>query len=149
MKKNKLNELLLSNSKLLFIGVGNALLSDDRTGIYICENIQQRRNIQTLIVESSIEKFVGKINSIDHDVLILTDCTDFGEKAGFWDIVEVKDIMDATINTHTISLKRVSEFFNEKVFLLGVQPENTKFGEEFSDKVQKAATEILKLVNTY
>ena len=148
MINNQLVTLLNSKKKLLFIGIGNALMSDDGIGIHICRNIKQRDNVLTLIVESSIEKFVGKINSIEHDVLVLTDCTDFGEKAGFWDIVELSTIADATINTHTISLKRISEFFEKENFLLGIQPKNVKFGEEFSDVIQKVATDIINLVNS-
>jgi len=143
----QLSKLLSSNKKLLFVGIGNALLSDDRVGIFICENIISDSNIETLIVESSIEKFVGKINSIEHELLILVDCTDFGKFPGFWDLVKVKEIADATVNTHTISLKRVSEFFEKDAFLLGVQPKNVTFGEEFSAEVLNAANEIEEIIN--
>jgi len=73
--QNKL-EKIIQTKTTLFVGIGNALKSDDGIGIYICNNIKQTIKIRTLIVESGIEKFIGKINSIAPEILILVDCTD-------------------------------------------------------------------------
>jgi len=144
--QNKLQEIFRKKITL-FVGIGNALKSDDAIGIYICKNIIQTNKIQTLIVESGFEKFVGKINSIAPDVLILVDCTNFNEKPGFIDILPIENIQDFTANTHTISVKRISEFFKMKTFILGVQPENVKFGEEISESVLNSANELIKKIN--
>ncbi|MDA3812973.1 MAG: hydrogenase maturation protease [Candidatus Cloacimonetes bacterium] len=143
---NRLKKIIQIKTTL-FVGIGNALKSDDAIGIYICQNIMQTNKIKTLIVESGIEKFVGKINSIEHDVLILIDCTDFDEKPGFIDILPIENIQDFTVNTHTISVKRISEFFKQETYLLGIQPKNVKFGEEFSEIVLQAADELIELLN--
>lgn len=140
-------ERILQKKITLFVGIGNALKSDDGIGIYICKNIKQTNKIQTLIVESGIEKFVGKINSINPEILIMVDCTDFNKKAGFVDILPIEQIQDFTVNTHTISVKRISEFFDMKTYLLGIQPENVKFGEEFSKSVLNSANELIKKIN--
>ena len=149
MKKNIYNKLkeILQTKKTLFVGIGNALKSDDAIGIYICKKIQQNNKIETLIVESGIEKFVGKINSIDPEILILVDCTDSNEEPGFIDFLPIEEIQDFTVNTHTISVKRISEFFKMKTYLLGIQPENVKFGEVFSKKVLNSADELIKKIN--
>lgn len=131
------------NKKLLFVGIGNRLKSDDAIGIYICEKLQNN----TLIVESGIEKFIGKINKLNPDILILVDCTEFGQEAGFADLVNTKEIQDETFNTHTISLKRVAEFFPMQTYLLGIQPENIDFGEQLSDSVKRAADQIIHYLN--
>ena len=144
--QNKLEKIILTKTTL-FVGIGNALKSDDGIGIYICNNIKQTNNIKTLIVESGIEKFVGKINSLNPEILILVDCTDFNKKPGFVDILPIEKIQDFTVNTHTISVKRISEFFDMKTYLLGVQPENVKFGEEFSTSVINSANELIKKIN--
>lgn len=143
---NKFKEILKTKTTL-FVGIGNGLKSDDAIGIYICKNIRQTNKIKTLIVESGIEKFVGKINSIAPEVLILVDCTDFNKDPGFIDFLPIKQIQDFTVNTHTISVKRISEFFKMKTYLLGIQPKNVKFGEEFSDKVLNAADKLIKKIN--
>lgn len=149
MKEDKLIKLfeLLNSKKILFVGIGNALKSDDAIGIYICKNIQQSNKIETLIVESGIEKFVGKINSINPEILILVDCTDFNEEPGFIRLLPIEQIQDFTFNTHTISVRRISEFFRMKTFLLGIQPENVKFGEVFSKRVLNSADELINKIN--
>jgi len=149
MNKDTQNKLkkILQTKITLFVGIGNALKSDDGIGIYICKNIKQTNKIKTLIVESGIEKFVGKINSLNPEILILVDCTDFKKEPGFIDILPIEQIQDFTVNTHTISVKRISEFFKMKTYLLGVQPENVKFGEVFSKRVLNSADELINKIN--
>ena len=149
MTENSLYKLeeILSNNNILFVGIGNALKSDDAIGIYIVNKITQSKHRKTLIVESGIEKFVGKINSIDPEILILVDCTDFNKEPGFIDFLPIEKVQDFTVNTHTISVKRISEFFKMKTHLLGVQPENVKFGETISKSVLNSAEILLRKIN--
>ncbi len=135
------------DKKILFIGIGNALISDDRVGIYLVERIIERDNIRTMIVENGIEKFVGKINSIDPDILVLVDCTDFGQPPGFFGLIPVEEVQDTTVNTHTVSLRRISEFFKMKTYLLGIQPLNVRFGVDISAVVSDCADKITGIIN--
>ena len=65
--------LAQKDKKKLFVGIGNVLKSDDGTGVYISRKIEVRDNISSLTVETSIENYIGKINSINPDILILVD----------------------------------------------------------------------------
>ncbi|MDP2173030.1 MAG: hydrogenase maturation protease [Candidatus Cloacimonadaceae bacterium] len=139
---------LLDQTKLiLFVGIGNRLKSDDAIGIYICEEIKQVGRKQVLIVESGIEKYVGKINTLSPDILVLVDCTDFNREPGFFNLFPVDETRDNTLHTHTISLLRISEFFMMKTFILGIQPQFTGFGEEISPIVIQRAKQILTFLN--
>jgi len=145
---NKLQSILADKTRrILLVGIGNALKSDDGIGIYICRNIIQKDNISTLIVESGIEKFVGKINTIAPEILILVDCTDFQKEPGSWDLISLDQVTDFTMNTHTISIRRISEFFKMEKYLLGIQPMNVKFGEEFSPVIQRTSDKVIALFN--
>jgi len=145
---NKLQTIFANKSRqILFVGIGNALKSDDGIGIYICRNIIQKDNVSVLIVESGIEKFVGKINSIAPDILILVDCTDFQKEPGTCELISLDMLADFTMNTHTISIKRISEFFKMEKYLLGIQPLNVKYGEEFSPVIKKAADQLVITIN--
>ena len=148
MENNLKNILFKNNKTILFVGIGNALKSDDGIGIYVCRNINQSEKIKTLIVESGIEKYIGKINSLKPDLLVLVDCTDFNKPAGFFQLIPIEKVQDFTFHTHTISLRRISEFFRMKTYLLGIQPQNVNFGEEFSPKVLEAADEIIHEINS-
>jgi len=141
--------ILLSqkDKKLLFVGIGNLLKMDDGVGVYISKRIQNRANISSLTVEVSIENYIGKINRLDPDIVVLIDCTDLGSACGKFKLLSINQIHDLTFNTHSISLKRLSEFFRMPVYILGVQPENIDFGENLSYLVKNVADKIINHIN--
>jgi len=143
-----LNSLIQHTNKTkLFVGIGNVLKSDDGIGVYISNKINDSDSIQTLTVEVSIENYLGKINSLNPDVLILIDCVDFGKTAGYYELLPAEKVKDFTFNTHNISLKKISDLFKMPVFILGIQPLNIDFGEELSEIVLHASKEILNIIN--
>jgi hydrogenase maturation protease len=150
--KLKLPESLSSlisqkHKKLLFVGIGNVLRSDDGVGVYLCKRLNTNKNISTLIVEVSIENYVKKINDLNPDVLILVDCVNFNKKPGYFYFLPVEKIKDFTTSTHNISLKRISEFFDMEVLVLGIQPASLIFGENLSRQVKESADMIVKNIN--
>lgn len=143
-----LNHLIKDNNKKkLFVGIGNILKSDDGIGVYISKKINESKSIQKLTVEVSIENYLGKINSLNPDVLILVDCLDFGKQPGYSEILPAEQVKDFTLNTHNISLKKISELFKMPVFILGIQPKSIAFGEEMSEIVLETAQNILEIIN--
>ena len=145
---DELHKLLLLNGKTkLFVGIGNLLKRDDGVGVYISKRIKTRGTISSLCVEASIENYIGKINSLNPDILILIDCVDMKAVAGTFRLMSLNQINDLTFNTHNISLRRLTEFFNMPVFILGIQPEKIEFGENISYLVKDVANKIIKLIN--
>jgi len=145
---DELNRLLQLNGKTkLFVGIGNQLKMDDGIGVYISKRIKTRGNLSSLCVEASIENYIGKINSLNPDILILIDCVDMKTVAGTFRLMRLNQINDLTFNTHNISLRRLSEFFNMPVYILGIQPEKIEFGENISYLVKEVANKIIKLIN--
>jgi hydrogenase 3 maturation protease len=145
---DELNILLSQkDKKMLFVGIGNLLKSDDGAGVYISKKIKQRGNILSLTVEASIENYIGKINALNPDILILIDCVDMKLAPGKFKLLTLNQIHDLTFNTHNISLKRLSEFFRMMVLILGIQPEKIDFGENISYLVKKVADKIIKQIN--
>lgn len=136
-----------TNKKKLFVGIGNVLKSDDGIGVYITNKIQESPLVQKLTVEVSIENYIGKINSLNPDVLILVDCVAYGKQAGYIELLPAEKVKDFTLNTHNISLKRISELFKMPVFILGIQPLTIEFGENISDIVLESANKILEIIN--
>jgi len=142
-------KILLSqkDKKLLFVGIGNLLKMDDGVGVYISRRIKNRANISSLNVEVSIENYIGKINSLDPDILVLIDCTDMGSACATFKLLSINQIHDLTFSTHSISLKRLSEFFRMPVYILGIQPEKIDFGENLSYLVKNVADRIINQIN--
>lgn len=145
---DELNLILLQkDKKKLFVGIGNVLKTDDGIGVYISRKIRERDDVTSLTVETSIENYIGKINTLDPDILILIDCVDIKLRPGSSKLLTLNQIQDLTFNTHNISLRRLSEFFNMEVFILGIQPEKVEFGENISYLVKTVANKIIKRIN--
>jgi len=143
-----LRNLIRSAGTKLFVGIGNVLKSDDGIGVYIAQGIQERDHIKALVAGVSIENYIGKINRIPHDILILVDALDFRQKPGSYRLLTPDKIMDYTAATHNISFSKLHGFFKSPVLILGIQPQSVSFGESIAEPVKKTADSILKLINS-
>lgn len=139
--------LLQKDKRILFAGIGNLLKMDDGVGVYISNQIESIGNISSLTVEVSIENYIGKINSLRPDILVLIDSVDTGSSPGAAKLLPINQIKDLTFNTHNISLRRISEFFTMPVFILGIQPEKIEFGENITYLVREKADKIINQIN--
>lgn len=134
-------------AKILFTGTGNVLKSDDGAGVYISERIINKDNIYSITVETGIERYIGKINSLSPDILVLIDCVEMKMPPGSFKLLKINQIQDLTFNTHNISFKKLSEFFPMPVYILAIQPEKIDFGENLSYIVKDISNKILKQIN--
>ena len=147
MSVNLKSLLSQTDKRILFVGIENVLKQDDGVGVYISRKIKETKQILSLTVEVSIENYIGKINSLNPDILVLIDCMEMNSSAGTFKLFSLSQIDDLTFNTHNISLKRLSEFFRMPVFILGIQPEKIDFGENISFLVKNVADRIIKQIN--
>ena len=147
MSANLKNLLSQNDKRILFVGIGNVLKKDDGVGVYISKNIKNSDQVSSLTAEVSIENYIGKINSLNPDLLVIVDCVDMKSSPGTYKLLHLSTIQDLTFNTHNISLSRLSEFFSMPVYILGIQPEKVDFGENLSYIVVQVANEIIKLIN--
>ncbi|MBN1416286.1 MAG: hydrogenase maturation protease [Bacteroidales bacterium] len=143
-----MKQLIASNTLKLFVGIGNVLRSDDGVGVYIAQRIKERDKIKVLVVEVSIENYIGAINAIHPDEIILIDAVNFNRDPGYFALHSPEILLDYTTNTHNISLKKLVGFFKSNVWILGIQPEFVSFGEGISPRVGHAADEIIALINS-
>lgn len=121
---------------------------DDGVGVYISKKIKDSDSHSSLTVETSIENYIGKINTLDPDILVLIDCVDLSSTPGTCKLLTLDQIQDITFNTHNISLKKVADFFKMPVYILGIQPAKVDFGENISYLVKRIANKIVKQINS-
>jgi len=146
--QDNLDTLLKQADKnILFVGIGNVLKTDDGAGVYISQRIKKTDWISALTVETGIENYIGKINSLNPDILVLIDCVDLKSSPGTYKLLKLNQIQDLTFNTHNISLKRLADFFKMEVYILGIQPEKIDFGENISYLVKNIANKIIEQIN--
>ena len=139
--------LLDNANRLLFIGVGNVLKSDDGAGVVISRQIIERPNIGALTVEVSIENYIGKINSMEPGEIVILDCMELDADPGESRIVALTDVQDVTFNTHNISLGRLVDFFHYPTYVLGIQPLTVEFGDRLSPPVLNTVNRIINQIN--
>lgn len=143
----RLTHLLDTYQKILFVGVGNVIRQDDGVGIYICNRIERSNHIQTLVVGQSIENYIGKIQQINPDIIVIIDCVDFDKSSGEAVVTPLENILDYTSNTHNVSLTTFTQFLDRPIEILGIQPQKIGFGECMSTIIQHTADEILGIIN--
>lgn len=143
----ELSALLDKGNNLLFIGVGNVLKQDDGVGVVISREIAERPNLRSLTVEVSIENYIGKINSMRPDEIVILDCMELGEKPGSYRLLSLDQVEDITFNTHNISLGRLGDFFLYPSYVLGIQPLSIEFGDQLSPPVLRTARVIINQIN--
>ena len=139
--------MMEKTGQILFVGVGNVLKSDDGVGVVISRQILETDHNSALTVEVSIENYIGKINSMDPQAIMILDCMEMGSPPGTCRLFTIDHVEDITFNTHNISLARLGEFFNYPTSILGIQPQSTEFGERLSPPVQKTAERIIRQIN--
>ena len=147
MQDNLDTLLKQADRNILFVGIGNVLKTDDGVGVYISQRISKTDRISALTVETGIENYIGKINSINPDILVLIDCVDIKSSPGTYKLLTLNQIQDLTFNTHNISLKRLTDFFKMEVYILGIQPKKIDFGENISYLVKNIANKIIIQIN--
>lgn len=138
----------MRDSLVLFAGMGNVLHHDDGVGVYLAQRIQENKNIRVIVAEISLENYLGKINTIHPDYLILLDSVIFNKPPGYWKIFPVEKLSDYTTNTHNISLGRICEFVNARVYVLGIQPSVVTIGEGLSQEVKRKADQLVRKINS-
>lgn len=142
-----LAQLLKHSRHLLFIGVGNVLKRDDGVGVVITQGIIERPGIRTLTVEVSIENYIGKINSLEPEEIVIVDCMELGSDPGTYRLMGLENVEDITFNTHNISLGKLGDFFDYPTYVLGIQPQSVEFGDLLSPPVKAAAQDIVNRIN--
>jgi hydrogenase maturation protease len=133
--------------QILFVGLGNVLRQDDGVGVYVARRIRENRHIRVLTVEIGIENYLGKINAMNPDFIILLDSVVFNRKPGYCRLLPAARLMDYTSNTHNISLSRITEFVHAETYILGIEPATVSFGEGLTPAVKRKADLLIKKIN--
>ena len=151
----RLDKTVKEAEKIVIMGIGNTLRSDDAAGIKIIEKLKEeikgRKGITIINCGEAPENFLGKIEKIKPTHIIIVDAIEMYAEPGSIGIFQEDEIKDyPTISTHNISptilLAYIREIIKAKTTLIGIQPQNIEFGEEITPKVKKAikiVTEVL------
>ncbi len=134
--------------KVLVVGIGNTLRSDDGIGSILAERIQGKLPHIVYDSGSSPENYLGKIIKDKPDTIVLIDAVDFGGKAGEIRMLEGEDIQTVNFfSTHDASISLAIDYLKNSlkevdIFILAIQPKILAFGDKLSPEIHKALEKI-------
>ena len=150
----QLNDFLQDFRKLIVLGVGNELKSDDGVGPFIikkliAENIE-KDNLLFINAETVPENFTGKIRKEKPTHVIIVDACLMGGKPGDIKIVDKDDFVNIGLSTHSMSLSYFVKYLDKdsdfKIIFIGIEPETMDWGETPTESVEKTAFEFIELL---
>ena len=126
--------------KVLIIGVGNTLKSDDGFGPILTERLQGK--VAASIINAGIvpENYISKVSQINPDVVVIVDVANLGKQPGTIEILAPQQLSKInSVSTHGLPIKMFIELISSEaktdVFLLAVQPKTLKLKEELSPEL--------------
>jgi hydrogenase maturation protease len=140
----------LSIQKVLILGIGNTLLSDEGIGVHLVQRMQERvgelEGVQ--FMDGGTLSFTLAEPIAWADGLIVVDAARMGEAPGSLKVFQDEE-MDAYLtgnrsSIHEVSLTdlmdiaRLSETLPLSRYLIGIEPEELDWGEKPSEKVEPA-----------
>ena len=145
-------------STTLVLGIGNNLLTDEGTGIYVIRYLEAQHPAHSRLtyLDGGTLSFTLSEPIATHDRLIVVDAARFGEPAGTVRCLE-GDEMDRylTGNRHSVhevgltdllDIARLSDTFPERRALIGIEPASLDWGEKPSLAVSPAIKTAAELV---
>ena len=150
----QLKDFLNDFEKLIILGVGNELKSDDGVGPFIIKNLMAE-NIESdrlllINAETVPENFTGKIRKENPSHVIIVDACLMGCKPGDIRIVDKDDFTNIGISTHSMSLSYFVKYLERdtdfKIIFVGIEPETMDWGENPTENVEKTAHDFIKII---
>ncbi len=132
------------------IGIGNPLRRDDGIGIVLLEKLIGRKDELPNNVEF-IDGGTGGMNLLHlfarFDVVVIIDAVNFDGNIGESKLFTTEDVYSKktqiNISTHESDILKIIHLSKklgenpDEIFIFGIQPKDTSFGQDFSSELQQ------------
>jgi len=142
-------------SHKIILGIGNPLGGDDAVGLYVARKLNdklkqvKRPDIIAIDTGPTPESYTSIIRRNRPEQLVLVDAADMGLPPGSMRLLSPEKIATLSFSTHSMPLSAFVSYVREfcgQVYVIGIQPERTEFGDKLSDIVQKSADRVVDLI---
>ena len=152
--ESQLSNFLSDFEKLIVLGIGNEVKSDDGVGPAIIKKLKEENieNKKLLFIDSKTvpENFTGKIRKENPTHLIIVDACLMDLEPGDMKLVNRYNFADIGISTHSMSLSFFVKFLEKdidiKIAFVGIEPQTMEMGDKLSPNVEKAAYEFIEIL---
>jgi hydrogenase maturation protease len=137
-----------NRGRVCVVGLGNADYGDDGFGVHFAAHLIAEGIPHVVEAGNAPERYLGRIAECKYDRVLFVDAVDFGAAPGSVVLLNSAQMLSRfpQVSTHKISLGLLARWAEEngagQVWLLGVQPESIRPGEQLSQKSQ-ATLEVL------
>lgn len=133
--------------KVVILGIGNTLRSDDGLGSILAERIKGKVPWIVYDAGESPENYLGKIIKDNPDNIIIIDAVDFGGKPGEFRVLEASQIKTANLfSTHNASISLTINYLQSNlkadIIILIIQPKDINLGDNLSPEVHRALEKL-------
>jgi hydrogenase 3 maturation protease len=133
--------------KVLILGIGNTLRSDDGLGALLAARITGKVPFLVWDVGVGPENYLGKLIKEKPDTVVMVDAVDFGGQPGECRLLETGDIQTTNFfATHNSSISLTINYLQSNlkvdIIILIVQPKSIAFGEELSPEIAQTLDEL-------
>ena len=150
----KIEEFLSNTEKTLVLAIGSELKTDDAVGMYIADELLKYNlnSDRVCIIKGATapENFTGEIKKFKPAKMLIIDAADTGKTPGEIDIIDASSVQGASFSTHmmpiNIFIDYLLQYFDCKILIVGIQPENLEFGLNITPKIKKSADKLVKLI---
>ncbi len=152
--ESQLSDFLIDCDKLIVLGVGNELKSDDGVGSFIIKKLKEENiendNLLFIDAQTVPENFTGKIRKEKPTHLIIVDACLMDSRPGDMRIVDKDNFANIGISTHSMSLSFFVRYLEKdtgfKIIFVGIEPETMDWGAKPTPKVEKSAYEFIEIL---
>lgn len=135
------------SGKVVILGIGNTLRSDDGAGSILASRIKEKAPYTVYDAGESPENYLEKIIKDKPDNIVIIDAVDFGGKAGEFRLLDAADVKTANLfSTHnasiTLAINYLQSHLKVDIIILIIQPKSIAFGENLSPEVSETLTEL-------
>jgi hydrogenase maturation protease HycI len=135
----------------LIITVGNCFRADDGVGPYIASVLKSSAKLSVIDAGSAPENVIDQATKLAPGRIIFIDAADFGGTPGELRLIDVEQIPESSLSTHSVPLPVVSRILHEdtlaEVYFIGIQPKSVERKEQLSKEVSLAVDTLVKHIN--
>ncbi|MBU1077947.1 MAG: hydrogenase maturation protease [Spirochaetes bacterium] len=146
---NKIKERIegSKDKKILFFCIGNIIRGDDGVGEYIFHRLPEKENIFRINAGNAPVNFIGKVETLSPDIVIIIDCMAAGKDPGSITFTNSSQIYSSPIDTHS---GLINEFIkgikpSPDWYIIGIQPYSLTDIDKLSDEVKVSADKLIQL----
>ena len=133
--------------KVIILGIGNTLRSDDGIGSILATRIQGKVPYIVYDASSSPENYLGKLIKDKPDTILIIDAVDFGGSSGEFTMLEGESV--ETVNffsTHdasiSLSINYLKKNIDVDIIILAIQPGDLAFGDKLSPEINNTLEKL-------